>query len=398
MAIELTSAGLVVETMQEIAGEIGARQLATIDPGLSQDEDDPLRQMNVIVAREIQEACEVVQASYSAFDLDNAEGVLLDNIGDFKGRARLQAQNPRAAVTLTLAAGAVVTAGDEIKSNVNNARTWKSIVSFVAGVSGPFEVVFEATDPSFSAVPGELTVIPSIPGWASATNASGSSPLRPREDDETYRLRLRRGNDTSNGAGALAAIVNEVAQLDGIISADGFENTSLYADPISGAPGMSFEIVVDDANGTASTPEIIAQKIFENKPPGGKTAGTISTQIFDTRGRAQIVKWTRVAGLRMYVICTLKVLPGWSAGQIDNIKARLVAFFSRLRTGQDVSSARVKAAILEEPMTEDIGAFYVGPNPMGGPDVSYAVSPREKATFQGSDLTLTIIQLTEDVP
>lgn len=396
MTLEITEEGLSIETAQEIATAIGQAQLDTIDPGLSQDDDDPLRQMNVIVADEISSVEAALAVAFHAFDIDSAEDELLDNIGAFKGRPREEAQGPRVAITLSLLAGAMVSVGDTVASNIDNSKTWKSVEDFTATSSGNFVITFEATSSSYSAIPHELTVIPTIPGWVSATNALASSAARVRETDTAYRTRLKQGNNT-DGSGSLDAIVDQVSLVSGVELADGRENVTWSADS-NGLPGKSFQILVDDGAAQGASDDEIAQAIWDNKPPGIFAFGNSSGAAYDKKGNPQIVNFDRMLRLRCMITTTITVLPGWLPSQIDDVKTAVVAYSDTLKAGQDVISARVKGAMLSVQNTEDVTVFALGIYPDFGADATLPVSRSQRATISSDDIDITIVQLTETIP
>jgi len=398
MALILNDFGLQIETLQEIAQNIGQDQLETVDAGLSQDDDDPLRQLNVCTSRELAETAEAIAVAYGAFDIDAAEGALLDNLGDFKGRPRLTAQNPRVLLSLVLLLGAVVTPGDAVASALDNSRVWLAVGPFVAPANGTYVRTFEAANLASSAVPGEITQIPAITGWVSATNPAPSQPARALETDTIYRARLRSQRDTENGAGTLDSIVDEVSQIPGVQLADARENTTLTPGP-TGLPALSFEVLIDDGGTNDASDAVIAQTIWENKPPGGRTFGTTLALAYDTKGRSRLMQFTRINRRRIVVEITIQTLPGWSASQVADVVAAIVQYGSSLKTGQNVIASRVKAAALGVPLTEEVTILSLSIFPtMSGPDASLPMSVDERAVISGGDVTVTIVQLLENIP
>ena len=398
MSLAVTALGLETETLQEIATAIGSDQLSTIDPGLSQDDDDPLRQMNVIISGEIADAVEGIQVAYTAFDIDNAEGALLDNIGAFKGRPRLQARNPRVLVTLTLDAGAVVALGDSVSSNIDNARSWLAVERLTAIAAGTYSVTFEATQTSYSALPGELTVIPSLPGWVSATNPAGSQPSRAYETDTLYRARLKDQEDAANGAGTLDSIAGEVALVAGVQSADYRENTAFSVDA-NGLPAVSWQILVDDGGTQDASNNEIAQVIWDNKPPAGRSFGIDYGIAYDTRGRPHKEYFQRIARIRFVVSATIKVLPGWNTSQAADVKKVMSDYVASLKVGQDVVASRIMGVAVAVPNVEDITNYLIAPFP--GPPyqpTTFSISASQRAVLDVADIALTVVQLTELIP
>ena len=109
----------------------------------------------------------------------------------------------------------------------------------------------------------------------------------------------------------------------------GFENTALIE--VDGRPPKSFEMVVQ--GGTLLE---IAETIFETKPAGIETFGSITQGITDSQGFAQNVKFSRPSGIEIWVEIDLSVDADYPADGDSQVQAAIVAFGNALGIGADV--------------------------------------------------------------
>lgn len=98
---------------------------------------------------------------------------------------------------------------------------------------------------------------------------------------------------------------------------------------IFGRPGISFEIVVNDNNGEAQNPAI-AQAIYDSKPAGIQSYGTVTTQIEDDFGNPFLVRFSRPTQVPIFVSIVLQTdlsvaqVPQFSVSSILTIQEDIV--------------------------------------------------------------------------
>jgi uncharacterized phage protein gp47/JayE len=220
----------------------------------------------------------------------------------------------------------------EVVSNTLTASTvavTTSIVETTKGVPSG-SATLEAEDIGEKTAPARaLTVIENpITGLDNVVNVADALVGRDIEDDAS--LKQRRENSLQRaGAGTLGAILSILADLDGVTAVVGFENTALIE--VDGRPPKSFEMVVQGGD-----LDEIATEIFENKPAGIETFGSITRPLTDSQGFAQTVKFSRPTGIEIWVEIDLSVDANYPADGDDQVQAAIVAFGNGLGIGQDV--------------------------------------------------------------
>jgi len=184
------------------------------------------------------------------------------------------------------------------------------------------------------------------------------------ETDAQLRLR-RKQSFALIGAGTVEAIRAHLLQdVDDVIGVKITENRTAVVDG-SGRPSHSFETVI--SGGTALD---VAEKIWELKPAGIETHGSVSQNITDTQGDTQAIKFSRPIDLTLYIKITLTMNTeeSYPAGGNAQIAANVLEYAKTLDIGDDVLVQRflpgvfevagVKSAVVEVDTTTG-GVAYV---------------------------------------
>jgi uncharacterized phage protein gp47/JayE len=142
------------------------------------------------------------------------------------------------------------------------------------------------------------TIETAVSGWDRANNLSAASEGRGVETDAEARIR-REQSFSVIGAGSVEAIRARLLQeVDGVTAVAVFEN--VLDIEVDGRPPHSFEAVVDGGDAVD-----IAEKIWEVKPAGIATFGTINggagIEIQDSMNQPQFIKFSLPASKDVYV-------------------------------------------------------------------------------------------------
>lgn len=192
-------------------------------------------------------------------------------------------------------------------------------------------VLVEATEIGpVSAPSGSLTVIDNpVSGLDTVTNLEDASLGRLVETDAD--LKARRASSLQRaGAGTLGAIVSNIADLEGVLSTVGFENTAIVT--IDGRPGKSIEIVV-----LGGDDQEIGEKLYEVKPGGIQVIGDIELDIIDSQGFPKKVYISRPIEVPIHVELDLTVDPAnFPVNGLAVAKQNVLDFGNALGVGEDV--------------------------------------------------------------
>ena len=156
----------------------------------------------------------------------------------------------------------------------------------VGNVSVPGSFASVNTGP-IEAPPGTMTQIDTpVFGWSSVTNPSVATLGTDVETDTAFRIRRRRSVSIA-GAGTVDAITANILDLSGVTDAFVVENRTFATDG-AGRPPKSFEAVV-----TGGDDDEIGQTIWNRKPAGIETFGTITTAPLDSQGQSRVINFSR---------------------------------------------------------------------------------------------------------
>lgn len=179
-----------------------------------------------------------------------------------------------------------------------------------------------------------------VTGLDSVNNPVALTLGREEETDEELRVRQRDSVQIA-GTATVPAIEASIAQLQGVTQAIVIENRTLATD-IDGRPAKSYETVVE-----GGSDEDIAQAIWETKPAGVETYGSVSEVITDGQGNSQLVSFSRPSP--QYIWCkvdyTLYDEESFPSDGEDSIKQAVVDFGNTLNLGNDVIPKRFYGSI-----------------------------------------------------
>lgn len=359
----LTSAGLELPLVETLVAAIEARQRVALGAGLATGPQSVVGQLNGVVAAELRDVRELVSDVYDSLDPDLATGAALDRLCALTGTTRLAASASIVTVSVTLSAGATVAPGDLVLSVVGSAESTFENRDEISNPEVTEEVVsavFVATTTGAIEAPaGSLTVISQpAAGVVSATNPADAVPGRERETDA--ELRARRERELFRpGASTVDAITVDVGDADdAIVQVRVFENVTDETDG-DGLPPHSIEVLVYDgtSDGSAVTDAVIAQAVWESKPAGIRSFGSITEDATDANGETRSVQFSRPTPVELYVELELEVSDDWvEADDEAEIADRVIEFGRELGTGDAVVLSRLIAYVLRPDSTPDAGA------------------------------------------
>lgn len=186
-----------------------------------------------------------------------------------------------------------------------------------------------ATGPTIAPA-GSLSVIDNpVAGLASVINVLDAVVGRNAEADNEFRLRRSQTLQVA-GAGTIPAIRSRLLNLLGVTDAIIFENDSQIVDS-DGRPPKSYEAIVGGGEQQA-----ILDLLWETKPAGIKTVGSISGPVVDSQGQSQTLSFSRPTEVEIYLEIDLTVNSDFPANGIAAAQNALVARGNTFGIGKDV--------------------------------------------------------------
>ena len=179
-----------------------------------------------------------------------------------------------------------------------------------------------------------------IAGLNSVNNPAALILGREEESDEELRVRQRSSVQIA-GKATVPAIESALAQVQGVTQAIVIENRTTETD-INGRPAKSYEVVVEGGNDSD-----IAEAIWDTKPAGVETYGSITESIIDGQGNTQSINFSRPAN--QYIWCKVEYSlydeESFPSGGEDTIKQAIADFGNSLDLGNDVIPKRFYGTI-----------------------------------------------------
>jgi uncharacterized phage protein gp47/JayE len=381
--------GLLTRTKEEILAEIYERWRTKPDLGedFLSSPDTPQAQIAEPIAEMLAELEEALAALTAAYSRSQAYSQWLDDAGDRIGVPRQQPTRSTVVATVNLNAGITLAAGSQAADATDAEEIYRTTadVSNTTSAAGNFTVTMEAVTAGTSTfvAAGQLTaIVTPVAGWNSVTNAADAEPGTDLESDADYRERQQLALVVA-GSGTVDAIRSAIVTVSGVDSVSVLENTTSAIDG-DGVPPHAFEAVV-----LGGGEDDIAQAIWDNKPAGIYSAGTVTSGIaFDALGVSHNVRFSRPTSVPIWMDLVLNVdedYPGHTA-----FKEAVVAEFGGFHgLGQDVIRTRLYDLIFNVAGIEDVTTLELGTASAPSGTSNIAIAARQLAVFDTSRLTVT---------
>lgn len=379
--------GFVPAIHAEILAEIETEELATIDAELDTSSDQPIGQINGIVAAKLAELWELLATAYYAFDEGSAEGVLLDNLAALTGTYREPAKRGTVVIDCDLTSGTVLPSTATVAKAGEPSNQWRIVAAYTAGYTGVHSLEFESTVTGVRLAPaGTLTeIVTPVSGWTLATNPADAIPGRERETDAELRLR-RREELPAQGACNLPTLLASVLKVPEVQSAFVLENTSDATDA-NGLPPKSFHVMIWDGPLASAANADVWEAIYSNKPAGILAFGSVAGTIADGYGNTHTLAFDRLTQVDIWVNLILTVDSTY-AGALA-VKSAVLAYGLTLTGNADVIARKVLAAALSVEGVLDAPTCEIKVTGGAYAFANLSIGLREIAVFDSARITVT---------
>lgn len=329
---------------------------------------------------------------WASFDINQSEGVALDNNNQMRGVIRNPARNSTVILRLGGDAGTPIPAGS-ISAVPNGGARWLTDVDAtipdLGGGVGTIDVNSTAEDTGpITASAGTITdVITAITGWNTVTNPADEESIgEDVESDADYRLR---GESGSTGSTTEGAIYTRLTELDDVDAAVVTSNRGEDVDE-NGTPGHTIWAIIHPAT---VDPQTIAETIWNEAgaPAGIGFRGAQTATVTDTTsGEEHQIAWDWASEVDLWVSVVGTKDANYPSGGDDLVRAAITDYFSVARVGQDVYPAPIEGAVTTGPLSvpgiKTLDALLkIGGAPSGGD-----VNPIEIAINEYAELNATI--------
>jgi len=183
-------------------------------------------------------------------------------------------------------------------------------------------------------------------------------------------------------------------QITGVDSCTVFENPTGVIDAI-GIPPYAIEVLVNSEAAPNYTDQDIWDAILLRKPAGTETYGTESGTATDSSGNSYTVKFSEPNTVRTYVELDITVDSDFVEADVETAVAASIANWATqsLLVGQDVFASDIinVAADVEGVTSIDVTQTFVDDDATPSPNTSLVITPRQLATIDAADVTVTAV-------
>lgn len=375
----VTEQGFTVKSAAEITADLDAKFVGTFGSQFDTSAESPDGQLIGVVAKLLEDVWQQAEGAYNAYSPSNAYGVGLDKVAEINGITRITNLPTSVAITFSGTAGTVVPAGYIVKT-VDGLEFATVAVAVVPAIV----TAKCTTQGAIRILANEVHVLTTaIAGLTSATNLEPGITGIVREADPAFRAR-RENSTISRGTSSIDAIYEGVKSLNLPYIAI-IENTTSAT--VDGVPANSFLVVVE-----GGTPAEVSQVIYDNKPQGITSYGSIVTVINDSKGYPHNIGISRPTPIDISVTTSITNLPGASVDSATLVKAAIVDYVNNLNISEDVYWSYFFSAILAVVPSIKINSlqikFTVG-GTFGTTDL--VITPQQRARTDASKVVVSVV-------
>lgn len=375
----VTEQGFTVKSAAEITADLDAKFVGTFGSQFDTSAESPDGQLIGVVAKLLEDVWQQAEGAYNAYSPSNAYGVGLDKVAEINGITRITNLPTSVAITLSGTAGTVVPAGYIVKTVDGLEFATVAVAVIPAIVTAKC-----TTQGAIRILANEVHVLTTaIAGLTNATNLEPGVTGIVREEDPAFRAR-RENSTISRGTASIDAIYEGVKSLNLPYIAIVENTTSATVD---GVPANSFLVVVE-----GGTPAEVSQVIYDNKPQGITSYGSIVTVVNDSKGYPHNIGISRPTPIDISVTTSITNLPGASVDSATLVKAAIVDYVNNLNISEDVYWSYFFSAILEVVPNIKINSlqikFTVG-GTFGTTDL--VITPQQRARTDASKVVVSVV-------
>lgn len=346
-AAKFTDTGLVIPTYSDIFEYYlqGMREIFGNTVYLSPEGPD--YQQLAILAQAASDAHEALRIMWSSQDVDAAEGVALDILGNRVGLTRNSNSLSQCQAEISGTVGATIVSG--IVAGADGIL-WNLPTSVTLDVS-PKTVTLtcQKWGPREDAVGSINIIITASSGlnyWDTVSNTTIPTGGSDIESDSSYRKRIKE-SFAPYGRSSLEVLTSRLANVEGVTNCIIRENDTNVTDS-RGIPSHSISAVVEGG----SDEDIF--NVLTYKGEGVGTYGDVSTKITNMFGEEVTYSFFRADKKPLYLRISGNDLGGWDEQTQSTVANALSVFITNQKIGQTVLIGRLWQTIMSQMGSQDI--------------------------------------------
>ena len=360
----LTETGFKRRTYDEILDDKIQKAKELFGEDINTDENTPLGKFIRINAYEEALISEDMELVYYSIFPNTASGVSLDRLCAFVGITRNHATPARYLVSLTGTEGETVPYGFLIgtESGIEFYNTKSETINEKGNVLCEFECTQNGTIGNRLA--DEITqIIETVPYIDEIDkNNPPYRTERGEEEESDYSLRKRfEAARVGLGTANIPSIISEITKIPSILSVGIVENSTDETDS-EGRPPHSFECYINSTDYQSHKKEI-AEAIFNKKPLGIQTHGSVSQTVTDVTGGEHTIKFSPTTKVTVYVKISIKTDSSYGGDDsTDEIKTKVEEYIDTLGVGADVILSQLYSRIYSVTGVTEVSTLQLSQN------------------------------------
>lgn len=273
----------------------------------------------------------VLEDVYNSRFVDTSVGTSLLNLGRAIGLRVLSAQRATGYLIVTGPPGTYIPEGwlAQTAAGIQFFAVEETEIGDDGTATVPARCV--SLGPEGNVAAGTVTTITNpgaVPGVTAVTNSAAFTGGRERETDEEFRDRYYASVDFAGGVNTDAIRAALLQNVEGIMDAQVFENTTDETDE-NGLPPHSVEAVVYGGLETD-----IAQQIFDRVAGGIRTFGQVSVPVIMANGNTTTICFSRPTLVHVYVqVINLVTDDDFPSNGKDQLTAAIVEYIGSEESG-----------------------------------------------------------------
>lgn len=385
-----TPDGFVLPTAAEIQALIERDQRNALGADLDVSPEQPLGQINGIMAARLRELWELGLAAYSSRSPRSASFQALDALCGLTAVTRVSPKTGKVALQVQLTAGTTLAAGATANVAGQPTNRWVTLADATNSTGSTRWVDVAASAATTGPIQAYASTITEIStpaaGWLAVRNPADAQVGTNLEMDPELRVR-REAEIRAGGSSPLSALVQALRAVSGVTDVAVFENAT-DAPNADGLPGHSIEAVV--AGGLEAD---VANALWAAKAAGIQTVGGVVQSVIDAGGTSRTVRFSRptLVEVSVYAVVeadrsTYPTLPALTNALVPVT----LAAAGTPHIGAPVRIEAFRSALFRTAGVIDVARVTVG-RPDGPTDslVNLALGPRELASY---DATRVVVE------
>ena len=375
----LTAKGYTRKTFNELFEERAAKARELFGADIRTDELSVMGKILRIGAHSDANTEELAELIYYAISPESATGNNLDRLCVFVGISRNTATPSSYTVKVMGEEGTTVPIGFLVstESEINFYNTAEATI----GEDGTCEITVECTDAGEMGNVNALDINVVVNPEVEIEGVEGVRAIKLGTDTESDHDLRKRFYGAREGFGSCTetAIRAALMRVPTVVSADVIVNDGDSTDA-GGRPPKSFECFIQ---GGEDYHKQIAETIYEKKPLGIKTYGTISQTIYDNAGREKTINFSHTSNINVYV--KLKVSTDATfddVKSVEQIQENITDYINGLGVGSNVILSALYGKIHGVQGVVDVTAIQLSTNGSSWSTANITVSEYETALCQ----------------